>query len=537
LNSHISQKRYLANFSSSRDPVIKTDVLVIGSGVAGLTAAYTCAESGLDVIVATKDEMKESNTEHAQGGVAVVMNDGDTFEKHIVDTVAAGDGLCNRETVEIVVKEGPERIRDLIKLGLKPDKKGPKIDFALEGGHSFPRIIHFNGDETGHSIEALLCSAVRKQKKTQVFEYTFVIDLITADNRCFGALVWDSRKKRKKIIQAGATVVATGGAGSLYRETTNPAVATADGVAFAYRAGAEIADMEFIQFHPTTLYIAGASRSLISETVRGEGAVLRDKNGVHFMPNYHPRGDLAPRDVVSRAIVNQMRLTGDTNVYLDLTHLDANKVRKRFPYLRQLCLTFDLDISKDYIPVRPSAHYMIGGIRVDTLGRTAVRGLYCAGEAGASGLHGANRLGSNSLLEGLVFGYRAARDIAGAIRRKSRAGRWRGSSRPRYPVGAPINFSDVENSLRSLLWRHAGIERNAELLSQAIGRINFWCNYIMDKEFNVREGWLLQNALTVALMICRCALSREETRGSHIRTDFPDKDDRKWKRHNVLRRA
>jgi L-aspartate oxidase len=254
------------------------------------------------------------------------------------------------------------------------------------------------------------------------------------------------------------------------------------------------------------------------------------------MPNFHPLADLAPRDIVSRAIMNQMQRTGDTNVYLDLTHLDAKKINKRFPALRQLCLAFDLDISKDYIPVRPSAHYMIGGVSADAHGRTNISNLYCAGEAASSGLHGANRLGSNSLLEGLVFGYRAACDIAGRAKAGPRRGRSQSGSQLRHPSAPNINYRDVENALRSLLWRQAGIERNAQELSQAINRIDFWCSYIMDKEFNLKEGWLLQDALTAALIICHSALERQETRGTHIRSDFPDKDDTNWKRHSVVRR-
>jgi len=465
------------------------------------------------------------------------MKGGDTFESHIEDTLRTGDGLCNRKIVELVVKEGPDRIRELVDLGLRPDQKDGETDFAIEGGHSHQRIIHIQGDDTGHNVSKVLRETVCAHNRIEVFEHCFVIDLITTDERCRGALVWDSRKRKKVIIEAEDTVIATGGGGRLYRETTNPPVATADGVAFAYRAGCRISDMEFIQFHPTTLYIAGASRSLISETVRGEGAVLRDKNGVHFMPNYHPRGDLAPRDIVSRAIIRQMQLTGDTNVYLDLTHLNAKKIEARFPKLRELCLTFDLDISKDYIPVRPSAHYMVGGIVTDEWARTNIGNLYCCGECAASGLHVANRLGSNSLLEGLVFAHRAAFEIANRAKKRRRIGRrLRAASRLQHPAGGRINFKDVENSLRSLMWRNVGIERDAGGLEEAIKHLNFWCSYVMDKEFNLKDGWLLQDELTTALIISSSALAREETRGTHIRTDFPDRNDKRWKRHQIIER-
>jgi len=532
------QRRNLINFDTSRLPSVETDVLVIGSGVAGLTAAIKAAESSRKVFVISKDSVKESNTENAQGGIAVVMQDSDSFESHIRDTLDSGAGLSDEKTVEVVVKEGPERVKDLIRLGARFDRQDGEFSFAREGGHSLARIVHASGDETGREIVRVLLKRARRLPNITMREGVFAIDLIVRDKTCLGLLAYDRTKRLHLVIWSPATILATGGAGQLYRETTNPSVATADGVAIAYRAGAQIRDIEFVQFHPTTLYVAGAARFLISETVRGEGGILRDRNGVHFMPNYHPLADLAPRDVVSRSIIRHMQQSGDTNVYLDLTHMSPERIKVRFPALWELCERFQIECSRNFIPVRPSAHYMIGGVRTDLRARTNIEGLFAAGEVASTGLHGANRLGSNSLLEGLVFGHRAALAAGDLLREKSKSlRRHRIRVAGEHPKGGRIDFTDVINSLKALMWRNVGIERSRDGLEEALRRLSFWASYLMDKEFGSPEGWVLQNMLTVASLMAGAALRRTESRGAHIRLDYPDRDDEKWRRHIIIKRA
>jgi L-aspartate oxidase len=374
----------------------------------------------------------------------------------------------------------------------------------------------------------------RSEGAISLVEHAYAVDVITDGARAAGVLALVGGKL--EFLRASAVVIATGGACHIYRETTNPSTATGDGIAMAYRAGATLSDLEFVQFHPTTIYIAGAERTLISETVRGEGGMLRDRFGVHFMPNYHPLGDLAPRDIVSRAIIRQMALTHDTSVYLDLRHLDRNKMLRRFPKLAELCALFDIDISTTLIPVRPSAHYFCGGIKVDRNGATGIEGLYACGEAAASGLHGANRLGSNSLLEGLVYGW-AAGKAAGEAAQRTRVGQARIVGETKGAGGtARLDIQDVENALRSLLWRQVGIEREGVTLSDAEEKIDFWSSYVLDRQFAGPSGWQLQNMLSIAKLLTLSARMRTESRGAHHRLDFPDRDELNWKRHLILRR-
>jgi len=524
-------RRYLVNIDSASTNQFFTDCLVIGAGIAGLRAAIEAAER-VKVIVVCKGELQDSNTWKAQGGIALVLDSADTFESHVADTLKTGCGLCDKDIVDLVVRQGPELIVQLLSWGTEFDKSDGRIAITLEGGHSHARVAHAHGDETGRAIAQTLIQRARSSPNIRIIENFYVIDLLTNDeNRCAGIIGCDGRGG-PQIIWAANTILATGGAGQLYRETTNPHVATGDGIALAYRAGAVLRDLEFMQFHPTTLYIAGASRALITETLRGEGAVLLDSRGRRFMGDYHQAGELAPRDVVSRAILAQMLKTGSTHVYLDVRHFDKSYFAKRFPFINELLMSFDIDISRDLIPVRPSAHYMIGGVKTDRDGRTSIENLYACGEVASTGLHGANRLGSNSLLEGLVFGKIAGRCVraderppAEQIRHPPISYRIPHSDRTR------LDTADVRNSLRALMWRNVGITRAERPLAEAEEIIRFWQRYVMDKIFDSPEGWQCQNMLTVCLLMAQAARKRRESRGTHFRTDFPEPNDREFNRH------
>ena len=410
-----------------------------------------------------------------------------------------------------------------------------KLLLGREGGHSHHRIVHALGDATGKEVMRAVIEWTERQRHITIWEHAFTLDLLTSGNVCHGALV-DNKSHGRIAVWAKQTILATGGAGQVYRETTNPLVATADGHALAYRAGVELRDMEFMQFHPTVLYIAGGSRSLITEAIRGEGAYLVDRNGQRFMPDYDERAELAPRDIVSQAIVNQMEKTQHSCVYLDLSHLNSTFVRGRFPHIAEACAKFGLDITKDPIPVRPGAHYMVGGLTVDLQGRTSMEGLWAAGEVCSSGLHGANRLASNSLLEGLVYGQHAGSGASAAaeqIRDDFRALPLENPSR--QTPGEPLDLQDIRNSLKALMWRAAGVRRNRELLEEAADSIDTWRKYVLVRQFDQQDGWELQNMLTVARVMVAAALAREESRGTHLRTDFREQK-AAWRRHLHLRR-
>ena len=517
-------RRYLIPFRSVLLPQIFTDVLIVGEGVAGQRAALAAAEHS-DVIIAAKGQLRDSSTYWAQGGIAAVLEPNDSFDEHVEDSLNAGADLCEPDIVRLVVHSGPDRIKELIDWGMPFDTADASGRFALarEGGHSKARIVHSDGDATGKALGMTLDRQVRANDRIRLFENCFVLDLITFDGsppRCAGVITHHP-KYGLQVIWSTATILASGGAGQIYRESTNPAVATGDGLAMAYRAGAQLADMAFVQFHPTTLYIAGASRTLITEAVRGEGAYLIDRNGNRFMPDYHQMAELAPRDVVSQAILAQMAKTGYTNVYLDCRHLGAKRFAERFPGITSLLRQFDIDPGSDPVPIHPSAHYMIGGVRTDAEGRTNLIGLYACGEVACTGLHGANRLASNSLLEGLVFGEITGRCCREMLKVSIGRAPAKVVSDIRPSDRSELDLADVHSSLRSVMWRHVGIERTGDRLVEVEQMFDFWARYTLDKIFDDRKGWQIQNMLFAGSLITRSARWRQESRGTHYRTDHP----------------
>ena len=519
------RRRHLVSIVPTEVSHVFTDILVIGGGIAGLRAALGL-EPGLTAVVVTKDLLTLSNSAEAQGGIAGVLDPLDDFANHTADTIAAGKGLCDHDVVEMVVREAPERIRELIGIGTRFDETDGLIDLTREGGHSHRRVVHANGDATGREVMRALQEAAVQRDGVQVWQNTFTIDLLTVDGHCRGAIVHDPERPTT-CVWAKQTILATGGAGQLFRETTNPEIATADGHAIAFRAGASLRDMEFMQFHPTVLYIAGSSRHLITEAIRGEGAWLRDCHGHRFMPDFDQAAELAPRDVVSQAITQQMAKTNHPCVYLDLSHLDADFVRSRFPHIASVCADFGLDVTCDQIPVRPGAHYMIGGVTVDGQGRTTLPGLWAAGEVTSTGLHGANRLASNSLVEGLVYGARAGEAASKAARLIPDD-----FAVPTFPSDSDLferdddelNITDLRNSLSSLMWRQVGIERTETSMQEAAERVEFWDGFVSNRELSEMAGWELQNLLLVAQLMIASARARTESRGVHLRSDFPRTD-------------
>ena len=519
------RRRHLVSIVPTEVSHVFTDVLVIGGGIAGLRAALGL-EPGLTAVVVTKDLLTLSNSAEAQGGIAGVLDPLDDFANHTADTIAAGKGLCDHDVVEMVVREAPERIRELIGIGTRFDETDGLIDLTREGGHSHRRVVHANGDATGREVMRALQEAAVQRVGVQVWQNTFTIDLLTVDGHCRGAIVHDPERPTT-CVWAKQTILATGGAGQLFRETTNPEIATADGHAIAFRAGASLRDMEFMQFHPTVLYIAGSSRHLITEAIRGEGAWLRDCHGHRFMPDFDQAAELAPRDVVSQAITQQMAKTNHPCVYLDLSHLNADFVRSRFPHIASVCADFGLDVTCDQIPVRPGAHYMIGGVTVDGQGRTTLPGLWAAGEVTSTGLHGANRLASNSLVEGLVYGARAgeaASKAAKLIPDDFAVPTFSSDSDLFERDDDELNITDLRNSLSSLMWRQVGIERTETSMQEAAERVEFWDGFVSNRELSEMAGWELQNLLLVAQLMIASARARTESRGVHLRRDFPQTD-------------
>jgi L-aspartate oxidase len=499
------------------------DYIVLGSGVAGLRAAIELARDGR-VAVLTKDRLDESNTEYAQGGVAVAMSDDDEISLHVEDTLNAGAGLCDEQAVRVLVEEGPRYITELIEWGAQFDREGGALAFTREAAHSRRRILHAHGDSTGREIVRSLIAYAKKQPNIELVAHAATIGLIVEDGRCSGVRFIDPNESLRRELRSQAVVLATGGAGQIFAQTTNPSVATGDGMAMAYAAGATMCDMEFTQFHPTALALEGAPRFLLSEALRGEGAILRNHDGEAFARKYDDRGELAPRDIVARAIVAEMERTGARWMYLDLTHLKPDFLRERFPNIFETCLRYGLDLTKNQLPVSPAAHYVMGGVRTDTRGRTTLAGLYAAGEVACTGVHGANRLASNSLLEGLVFGARAG---AAAVEDAP--------PHPKYSAPAPVEFDLAEWRLdprikrrsQEIMWRKVGLIRRADDLRSAIEEFAAMAG----ENVNART----RNFVTLAKLMAEAALWREESRGGHFREDLPARDDQRWRVHSAQR--
>lgn len=542
LSEAFEERRYLIPFRATLLPQIFTDVLVIGSGVAGLSAAIhaASADTPADVIVTCKGPWDRTSTTWAQGGIAAVLGNDDSVADHAQDTLIAGADLCDPDVVNDIIGASGKAIDHLVSLGMRLDRKRDTDAYQLgrEGGHRIARIVHADGDSTGKELSRTLHETVASSSGIRLFEDCFVLDLITREGApptCLGAITYHP-KHGLQVIWAHTTILATGGCGQLFRESTNPEIATGDGLAMAYRAGAELADLSFIQFHPTTLYIAGATRSLITEAVRGEGAYLIDRSGHRFMADYDERAELAPRDIVSQSIAAQMAKTDHTNVYLDVRHFAQGQFAERFPGIDRRLREFGIDPTCQPIPIQPAAHYMVGGVRADTHGRTNIENLLAVGEASSTGFHGANRLASNSLLEGLVCGNRAgllAADIASGLTSHTRL---KVVSDIRPSERSELDLHDVRSSLRSVMWRQAGIGREGKRLIEVQEMIDFWARYVMDKIFDDVAGWEVQNMLTAGGMITHSALWRCESRGTHHRTDHPEPDP-EFRVHDVWSRG
>jgi L-aspartate oxidase len=540
----------------------ETDFLVIGGGVAGLMFALKAASLG-NVTLITKKKIDDSNTNLAQGGIASVLDNGvDSFDSHIQDTLIAGDGLPDRQVVEMVVKGGPERIQELIDLGVKFNEKESatgdhtlqRLDLCREGGHSQNRIVHAQ-DMTGRELQRVLTAQVMGNGRITVFEDHLALDLITRSTRikrgmvttsheevCCGAYVLDTQSEKIKTVSAKITMLATGGTGKVYLYTSNPDVATGDGIAMAYRAGATVANLEFVQFHPTCLYHPDAKNFLISEAVRGEGGILVDANGQAFMEKYDPLKDLACRDIVARAIDSELKKSGDDSVFLDITHLKPAFIKKRFPNLYEKCLTFGIDMTTEPIPVVPAAHYMCGGVATDLSGLTDIKGLYAVGETACTGLHGANRLASNSLIEALVFAHSASKQAQADL--SSTNTRWEDELPGWDEVGTTssdevIMVSHNWDEIRRLMWNYVGIVRSNKRLDRARRRIEIIQDEIQNYywNFKIDSGLIeLRNIATVSELIIKCAQYRQESRGLHFSIDYPQRDDLRWNKNTLIRR-
>ncbi len=526
--------------SSSAKPslsseVISTDFLILGAGVAGLRAALELCRHG-HVMMVAKGGPLDNNSFYAQGGVAVALSEGDDVDLHFTDTVKAGHQLGSRPATKTLVEEGPSRIHELIEWGAKFDTVEGQLTFAKEGAHSRHRVLRAGGDATGSEMIRALRTKAQRLKNLKWLGYHFGVELLIQDGRCCGAVVLDEHKGRCKTILASAVLLVTGGAGQIYARTTNPASATGDGIAMAYRAGAILEDMEFVQFHPTSLYLPSSPPFLLSEALRGEGGILRNNRCERFMKQYDRKQELAPRDIVSRAIWSEMQRTKARHVYLDVTHLGETFLKERFPTIYSTCLRYDIDISEEWIPVSPSAHYFMGGVKTNLDGASNIPGLFVAGEAACSGVHGANRLASNSLLEGLVFGLRAAEAAAHYAKTDSPP-----KSMPppfcRKPSTREMFEQDVEklrNSLRRLMWTKVGLIRTGDSLQKALEQLQQWSRKLQTIPFN-RTGLETRNMIQVGQCITEAALWRTNSVGAHYREDIPFFKGLKWKAHSQCR--
>ena len=515
-------------------PQVFTDVLVLGSGIAGQAAALRASERGVRVMVLTKSGPMESNTLYAQAGIAAVIGGDDSIAQHRDDTLAAGDGLCDQAVVQSVVEDGPDAVRWLVDLGVdfdRDERNGPLV-LGREGGHSSRRVAHARGDATGSEIQEALARRLTADRRIKLHADAFVVDLLTDDDRCVGALVLIRGEVR--VVWAGSVVLATGGAARLFRESTNPGVTTGDGIAMAHRAGVRLRDMEFMQFHPTVLYVPGAKRMLISEAARGEGALITDTAGDRFLTREDPRGELAPRDVVARGIVKHLLEHGGTHVLLDLTVIDPQRLLSRLPGVVASGTRVGIDVFTQPLPVRPAAHYTIGGLVTDLDGQTSLSGLFAAGEVASTGLHGANRLASNSLLEGAVCGRRAgfaaAESMHGRSRRRDLSGEGPG------PAAAGLDVQDIVRTVKSLVWRHAGVRRSGAVLRDARDELAGWAPHVLGSTLSGGAGMEAQNLCLLADLVIEAALLREETRGVHWREDHPTRDDERFRAHVMQQR-
>ncbi len=526
--------RYLINFDTDKLEKLYSDVIIIGSGIAGVYTALSI-DSKYSVGILTKEKVEMSNSVLAQGGIAVSLDKNDSPESHLKDTLYAGAGLCNEDTVRVLVNEAAANISRICEYGVEFDKN-PKDKNSLalgrEAAHSTNRIIHA-GDATGKEVCDKLIATAAQRENIKINEKIWVLDLLVKENTCYGVLVYDEEEHAFKAYYAGLVICASGGYGNLYKYTTNPEVSTGDGAAFSLRAGAELMDMEFVQFHPTVLYHKDNRSFLISEAVRGDGAVLRNSKGERFMSNYHELGELAPRDVVARSIFMEMSKNGETNVFLDITHKDRDYLEKRFPTIFKTCMRYGIDMSKDYIPVAPAEHYCMGGIRTGIYGNTTIKGFYACGEAACNGIHGANRLASNSLLEGLVFGNRIGREAEEILSEKEK-------EMPRFVYETdrdkPRRAEDAKKDivkLRDAMTKHVGIIRNADGLYKALKVVMDIKDRIIERENVSIYDFILQNDVMVAEVIIMSAIERRESRGAHYRSDYPATNDIRWRRNIV----
>lgn len=525
--------RYLFSFNTESLPSVECDVLVAGSGVAGLSTALWLSRF-CKVLLATKSELQVSTTRVAQGGIAAVIDEHDSREEHVRDTLVAGAGLSDPEATGVLVDEGPDRVRELLEeYDAEFDLRDGKLDLAREGGHSRARVVHAKGDATGLEVERALGRALDRDDRVRVMENSFVADLLLSGGECRGAILADREAKTIMTVWSRATVLASGGMGEVYLVTTNPPVCTGDGVAMAFRAGATVSDVEFVQFHPTALHIPEEPKFLVSEAIRGEGALLVDPDGRRVMEGVHPLAELAPRDVVVARMVEVMREQEINHLYLDVRHLDPARVRERFPTIHDHCLRAGIDITRQRIPVSPAAHYMSGGVVTDLDGETGIKGLYACGEVACTGVHGANRLASNSLLEGLVFSRRIAEHVRGELH-----------SLPRTP-GPPRSFSYkaagprvreplLRGNLREVMLDHAGTLRSGRSLREA--REFLLQNMdVLNTEYLDVPGMELKNMFILSCLIATAAERRRESRGCHRRRDFPDRDEWHWRKHIDMR--
>jgi L-aspartate oxidase len=525
----------------------RADYVVVGSGVAGLRAAIELSEAG-SVLVLAKSDLSDSATSWAQGGIAVALSDEDEISLHEQDTIKAGDGLCRTEAVTLLVEEGPKYITQLIEWGTEFDRAGTKLAFTREAAHSRSRILHAHGDSTGREISRALLARAHTIPHLHLRAHAFTTSLIVESGSVVGVRFIDELDGSQHEVRAGAVLLATGGLGRIYRETTNPDVATGDGMAIAYDAGAVLSDMEFVQFHPTALAVKGAPRFLLSEALRGEGGILRNVNLERFMKRYNEAQELAPRDIVARAIVSEMHRTGAGHVYLDMTKKTEEFLKRRFPRIYETCASYGLDLATDMAPVCPAAHYMMGGVKTDLCGRTSLTGLYAAGETADTGVHGANRLASNSLLEGLVFGARSGQ----AMMKDAPVTKRQAVGLPGSPAPKPGNSAGAANSaakaavnakpspaafnkIRDAMWRQVGIMRDGKELAGALTQLQ--AIELPKSEKPGRTEYEVRNLHSLAVLMARSALAREESRGSHYRADFPYRDDEKFDKHSIVQKG